>query len=79
MCPPLQAVPDGSGAGKGKPPALQAWGCGGKGNGGSDSGKVRFRDGVVATRAGQKYVVEAKVRGRGCWHWGEAGVPFWLR
>ncbi|KAL4440060.1 hypothetical protein ABPG75_003061 [Micractinium tetrahymenae] len=63
----LQAVPTGggSGGGKGKPPALQAWGADGKGKGGGDSGKVRFRDGVVATRAGQKYVIEAKVRGCG--------------
>ncbi|KAL4438656.1 hypothetical protein ABPG77_006260 [Micractinium sp. CCAP 211/92] len=56
----LQAVPDSGGAGKGKPPALQAWGAGGKGKCGGDGGKVRYRDGMVATRAGQKYVLEAK-------------------
>ena len=57
----LQAVPDGGSAppGKGRPPPLQAWGqaAGGGGGRGGEGSKVRYRDGMVATRAGQKYVV----------------------
>lgn len=62
---PLQAVPDGGGNGKGKPQALQAWGAGGKGKGASEGSKVRYLDGMVATRAGQKYIVETRVSGGG--------------
>ena len=51
---PLQAVPEGSGAGgKGKPPPLKMWGASGGG-----SNAARFRDGRLVSTRGEKFVIE---------------------
>lgn len=54
--PSPQALPNGTGGGKGKPAALKAWG----GGSGGDS-KARYRDGALVSTRGEKFVFE-KVR-----------------
>ncbi|KAI7841164.1 hypothetical protein COHA_005130 [Chlorella ohadii] len=53
----LQALPNGSGSSKGKPPVLKAWGAGGSGGGGGES-KARYRDGALVSTRGEKFVIE---------------------
>jgi hypothetical protein len=54
----LEAIPSGGGGGSGKPNKLAAWGATTATQKDGNGQKLRYRDGVVVSSKGEKYIIE---------------------